>query len=95
MDACLKQLEGGKVDLDSVPSNVFLSSLLEVTIEGYFSDPVYGGNRDMVSWKMIGEPRSTVPDFQGQQMHDELRYSIRKALMQDTAGGAAASPAGK
>ena len=32
-----------------------------------------------------GEPRYTVPDFQGPQMHDELRYSIRKALMQDTA----------
>src|SRR4051794_16988529 len=30
-----------------------------------------------------GEPRSTVPDFQGPQMHDELKYSIRKALMQD------------
>jgi gluconate 2-dehydrogenase alpha chain len=32
-----------------------------------------------------GEPRFTVPDFQGPQMHDELRYSIRKALMQDNA----------
>src|SRR5436305_14043508 len=32
-----------------------------------------------------GEPRSTVPDFQGPQVHDELKYSIRKALMQDTA----------
>ena len=32
-----------------------------------------------------GEPRFAVPDFQGPQMHDELRYSIRKALMQDTA----------
>jgi gluconate 2-dehydrogenase alpha chain len=31
-----------------------------------------------------GEPRFTVPDFQGPQVHDELRYSIRKALMQDT-----------
>ena len=30
-----------------------------------------------------GEPRFTVPDFQGPHMHDELRYSIRKALMQD------------
>lgn len=30
-----------------------------------------------------GEPRSTVPDFQGPHMHDELRYSVRKALMQD------------
>src|SRR3954470_7573530 len=32
-----------------------------------------------------GEPRFTVPDFQGPQMHDELKYSVRKALMQDTA----------
>jgi gluconate 2-dehydrogenase gamma chain len=27
-----------------------------LTIEGFFSDPVYGGNRDMVAWKMIGFP---------------------------------------
>src|SRR5947209_8132641 len=32
-----------------------------------------------------GEPRDTVPDFQGPAMHDELRYSIRKSLMIDTA----------
>jgi gluconate 2-dehydrogenase alpha chain len=30
-----------------------------------------------------GETRATVPDFQGPHMHDELRYSIRKGLMQD------------
>ncbi|WP_028078982.1 GMC family oxidoreductase [Solimonas soli] len=30
-----------------------------------------------------GPPRHTVPDFQGPQMHDELRYAVRKALMQD------------
>jgi gluconate 2-dehydrogenase alpha chain len=32
-----------------------------------------------------GAPHFTVPDFQGPQMHDELRYSVRKALMQDSA----------
>jgi gluconate 2-dehydrogenase alpha chain len=32
-----------------------------------------------------GEPRYTVPDFQGPAMHDELRYSIRKSLMMDAA----------
>ena len=30
-----------------------------------------------------GSPQFTVPDFQGPQMHDELRYSVRKGLMQD------------
>jgi gluconate 2-dehydrogenase alpha chain len=32
-----------------------------------------------------GEARATVPDFQGPQIHDELRYATRKALMSDTA----------
>ena len=39
-----------------MPSNVFFESLLDVTIEGFFSDPAYGGNRDMAAWKMIGFP---------------------------------------
>jgi gluconate 2-dehydrogenase alpha chain len=30
-----------------------------------------------------GNAQFTVPDFQGPHMHDELRYSVRKALMQD------------
>jgi gluconate 2-dehydrogenase gamma chain len=68
-DAYLKQLEGGKVDLDGVPSSVFFSSLLEVTIEGYFSDPVYGGNRDMVSWKMIGFPGAYASFYQLVDQH--------------------------
>jgi len=32
-----------------------------------------------------GQPRFTVPDFQGPSVHDELRFDIRKALMQDNA----------
>jgi len=32
-----------------------------------------------------GEPRYTVPDFQGPAVHDELRYAVRLALMQDNA----------
>ncbi|MDB5941720.1 MAG: choline dehydrogenase and related flavoprotein-like protein [Ramlibacter sp.] len=32
-----------------------------------------------------GQPRATVPDFQGPHMHDELRYSVRKGIIQDTA----------
>ena len=30
-----------------------------------------------------GMPRETVPDFQSPAIHDELRFSIRKAMMQD------------
>jgi gluconate 2-dehydrogenase gamma chain len=55
-DVYLKSLEAGAHDLDGVPSPVFFDALLKMTVEGFFSDPVYGGNRDMVAWRMIGFP---------------------------------------
>jgi gluconate 2-dehydrogenase gamma chain len=55
-DAYLSELQNGARDLAGVPSRVFLESLLAMTIEGYFCDPVYGGNKDMAAWRMIGFP---------------------------------------
>jgi gluconate 2-dehydrogenase gamma chain len=55
-DAYLARLETEGKDLGGVPSKVFFEHLWECTIEGFFSDPVYGGNRDMVAWRMIGFP---------------------------------------
>jgi gluconate 2-dehydrogenase gamma chain len=55
-DAYLHSLEAGGKDLGGVPSNVFFATLWECTVEGFFSDPVYGGNRDMLAWRMIGFP---------------------------------------
>jgi gluconate 2-dehydrogenase gamma chain len=55
-DAFLKRLEGGQVQLASVDAKAFFDILLQNTIEGFFSDPIYGGNRDMVGWKLIGFP---------------------------------------
>lgn len=55
-DAYLTRLENGKFDLEGVPAQVFFESLLAMTIEGYFSDPVYGGNTGMAAWAMIGFP---------------------------------------
>ena len=34
----------------------FFELMLQNTMEGFFADPLYGGNRGMVSWKMIGFP---------------------------------------
>jgi gluconate 2-dehydrogenase gamma chain len=55
-DAVLRDIEKSDRDLGGVPANVFFDSLLAMTIEGYFSDPVYGGNRNMAAWRMIGFP---------------------------------------
>jgi gluconate 2-dehydrogenase gamma chain len=54
-DAFLKDLETGKVDLGAdVDAKAYFTLLLQNVMEGYFSDPIYGGNRDMAAWKMIG-----------------------------------------
>jgi gluconate 2-dehydrogenase gamma chain len=55
-DAYLHELEAGGKDLGGVPGDVFFAHLWNSTVEGFFSDPVYGGNRDMVAWRMIGFP---------------------------------------
>ena len=54
-DAYLKSLQAGGKDLAGVPSQVFFESLLGLTIEGFFSDPVHGGEEDMVAW-IFGYP---------------------------------------
>jgi len=54
--ALLKELERGGVALDTLSSQQFFDLLLNLTMQGFFADPVYGGNRDKVAWKMIGFP---------------------------------------
>jgi gluconate 2-dehydrogenase gamma chain len=34
----------------------FLATVRRHTIEGFFSDPMYGGNRDAVGWRLVGFP---------------------------------------
>lgn len=55
-DRFLTSLEKSEVAFATVPSAVFFSQLLTNTKEGYFADPLYGGNRGMVAWKWIGFP---------------------------------------
>jgi len=52
----LMQFESGKATFSQVPSKVFFSFLLQNTREGFFSDPIHGGNYQMVGWKLIGFP---------------------------------------
>jgi gluconate 2-dehydrogenase gamma chain len=68
-DAYLKSLEGGSTDLNGVPSGAFFAMLLQMTVEGFFSDPVYGGNRDMVAWRMIGFPGAYADYYESIDRH--------------------------
>lgn len=52
----LKALEQDKVELPSLSSKLFFDLLWRNTEEGFFADPMYGGNRGKVGWKLIGFP---------------------------------------
>lgn len=41
---------------DGPSGKAFFTQLRNDTIEGMFSDPMYGGNRDLAGWKLIGYP---------------------------------------
>jgi gluconate 2-dehydrogenase gamma chain len=53
----LVALSTGKVTFDSgLPARVFWTAMYQTVMEGMFSDPIYGGNRDKAGWRLIGFP---------------------------------------
>lgn len=52
----LKAMEEGKAEFLNFNAKAFFGRLLAITMEGFFSDPIYGGNRNKVSWRMLGFP---------------------------------------
>ena len=55
-DTVLKALESGDAKLEGADGKAFFTMFLQNVLEGYFSDPIYGGNKDMAAWKMVGFP---------------------------------------
>ena len=54
--AALKTMDEGKTNFPGFGSAMFFTALLQIAMEGFFADPMYGGNRDMAGWKMVGYP---------------------------------------
>ena len=54
-EAVLQALQSGKLALaGGLPGRAFFDVLYQNVMEGMFSDPVYGGNKEMAGWKMVG-----------------------------------------
>ena len=85
-DEYLRSLESQSRDLGGVPSGIFFESLLEMTIEGFFSDPVYGGNKDMVGWKLIGFPGAYANFYEFVDQHGIAFNRPPMSLSQDASG---------
>ena len=85
-DAWLRTLETTPRDLDGVPSNIFFASLLEITTEGFFCDPMYGGNKDMVGWRLIGFPGAYASYYDLVDQHGIAFNRAPMSLAQDRNG---------
>jgi gluconate 2-dehydrogenase gamma chain len=74
-DKLLAGLEKGPIELEGVSASAFFEQVLFNTREGFFADPAYGGNRDMVGWKMIGFPGARYDYRDWVERHNE-RYPL-------------------
>jgi gluconate 2-dehydrogenase gamma chain len=51
-------------------SKAFFELILAHTRQGFYGDPRHGGNRQMVSWKMVGLP---YPPLRGRQHYEDAK----------------------
>jgi gluconate 2-dehydrogenase gamma chain len=71
----LLALSNGKVVFESgLPSRVFFQTLYQNVVEGMYSDPIYGGNRNKAGWKMIGFPGAIAVNQHNIEKYRDKKY---------------------
>ena len=55
-DGLIKALQNGDLDNQIKHAGMFFDIILTDVVAGLMADPVYGGNREFIGWKMIGHP---------------------------------------
>ncbi|MDN7246689.1 gluconate 2-dehydrogenase subunit 3 family protein [Planococcus shenhongbingii] len=56
MDEILTAFQEDEIQMKGVSALFFFRILRSATLEGAYSDPIYGGNRNMEGWRMKGFP---------------------------------------
>ncbi len=55
-DRIIGECAANRLSLGDIPGIVFFTALRQNVVEGYFSDPIHGGNLDFSGWRMVGFP---------------------------------------
>ena len=90
-DEVLRGLEKGTIELGDVPAKTFFSFLFENTLEGFWADPLYGGNRNGVGWKQIGFP-GVAAAYVGIIERYNVPYRVTPVSIAQVEQGVAADP---
>ena len=88
-DEVLHALEDNKIELESLSSKLFFGLLLRNTEEGFFADPMYGGNRDKVGWKLIGFPGVASSNYAERMAEHNVPYRVEPVSILDIEQGRA------
>ena len=74
-DKLLAGLEKGEVKLPGADGRGLFAAIYANTVEGYFADPIYGGNRDMAGWNLVGFP-GTRYDYRDVMARPNQAYTL-------------------
>jgi gluconate 2-dehydrogenase gamma chain len=74
-DSMLHDIENEKLKFEDTDAKKFFEQIIKDVQQGFFADPLYGGNRDMVAWKMIGFPGARYNYLDWIERHNE-RYPL-------------------
>src|SRR5262245_17039253 len=75
-DAVLRDLEQNVAKGFTPSASAFFELVLGHTLEGTFSDPYYGGNKDFIGWELIGYPGLRLA-----VLPDEQRMDAKNAML--------------
>ena len=81
-DDVLTALDGAKLAFEGVPAKAFFEMLYGNTVEGFFADPLYGGNRNKAGWKLIGFPGAAAAYFPFVEKHN-VPYRVNPQSIAD------------
>jgi gluconate 2-dehydrogenase gamma chain len=84
-DQVLTDIESGKATGFTPDSPTFFATIREDTLEGMFSDPAYGGNKNFAGWKLVGYPGVKMPLPASDQ---QIGVKVKPANMSTYANGA-------
>ena len=74
-DEVIAAMESGKATGFTWPSaQSFFNTLRTHTMEGMFSDPIYGGNKNFAGWRLVGFPGAQ-PTFTTADMHSSKPFT--------------------
>ncbi len=81
----LTGMEKATIVLPGWSAKGLFGTVLANTMEGFFADPIYGGNRDMAGWKLVGFP-GTRYDFRDVMARPNQPYTLPPVSLQGRDG---------